>query len=681
MRVGLIQTLLLVLLITGGAEAPAVGVDTGGVVAWQRVLPIATFDPGEPERAYGELEETCPPTARDVVALTVQPAERCGREGGCLEIHYAFKESATVPAGLRIALQRLDASRFDHLSFWVKGDAQSGFEPQVRVGFKRPDPGRAGLVESASTVVSGVTGAWQHVLVPLGQMTGIRQWTDLGSFFVVIDPRRAIREEGGFFIDDIALVATGKPGPRADDPVVAARKRAWEESLGGRQAALPAVRARLRGWPERVLVEPPHAGQTDEEFLFEVARDTWRGIDALTDRANGLPLDHVRFGDSSSEPAAAEIGDYTSPTNIGLHLIAIVAAHELGLLSTDAALERLRTLLRTVERLEPFEGFLFNFYDTVSLERTSNFVSFVDSAWLTAGLIVARQAFPSLSEACTRLIERGSYRLFYDDTWELMSHGYYVNLSAPSEYHYGVLYAESRIGSLIAIGKGEVPEAHWFRMKRIFPAACVWQSQRPIETGQKHVRGYTFRGGYYEWNRRRYVPSWGGSMFEALMPTLVLDEQALAAESLGRNDAAHVTVQREYATGQLGYPVWGMSPSTSPQGGYGEYGVDVLGSRGYAAGAVSPHAAALALGIDPGAAVANLRTMVRLYPMYGEYGLYDAVDPRSGAVAHAYLALDQSMILISIANRLKDHCVQRYFAGDPIVRAALPIIADERFFD
>jgi len=56
----------------------------------------------------------------------------------------------------------------------------------------------------------------------------------------------------------------------------------------------------------------------------------------------------------------------------------------------DEALARIRAVLGALGRLETHEGFFFNYYDTTSLERTSNFVSFVDSAWLTAGLLVVR---------------------------------------------------------------------------------------------------------------------------------------------------------------------------------------------------------------------------------------------------------------------------------------------------
>jgi len=178
------------------------------------------------------------------------------------------------------------------------------------------------------------------------------------------------------------------------------------------------------------------------------------------------------------------------------------------------------------------------------------------------------------------------------------------------------------------------------------------------------------------------VPSWGGSMFEALMPGLVLDEARWAPASLGANDAAHVAVQRRFATEELGYPVWGISPSMTPaRDAYGEYGVRVLGVLGYGAGAVTPHAAALALGVAPDAAAEDLKELASRYDVYGDFGLYDAVDPRSGAVARAYLALDQTMTFIAAANYLKDHCIQRRFAADPIAARALPVLEAERFFD
>jgi hypothetical protein len=97
-------------------------------------------------------------------------------------------------------------------------------------------------------------------------------------------------------------------------------------------------------------------------------------------------------------PAAARLGDYVNVSTIGLHLLAIVAARELGLVTDAEAVARTTAVLDTLDRLERHGGFFFNYYDTTSLERTSHLLSFVDSAWLTAGLMVVRTAFPVLPE-------------------------------------------------------------------------------------------------------------------------------------------------------------------------------------------------------------------------------------------------------------------------------------------
>jgi hypothetical protein len=377
-----------------------------------------------------------------------------------------------------------------------------------------------------------------------------------------------------------------------------------------------------------------------------------------------------------------KIGDYTSGTNIGLHFMATVGAVDLELVPRDAAVASIRRALDTLRTLETYEGFFYNYYDTTTLERTSDFVSFVDSAWLTAGLVVVRQAFPELWKDATDLIGAQDYAVFYDDEAKLMSHGIVVTdgKGTRSRYHYGMLYTEARLGALIAIGTGAAPEASWFAMNRTLPPTETWQAQKP-QGHAKTVRGHSFYAGTYAWGDHRYVPSWGGSLFEALMPLLALDERAYAPRSLGRNHAVHVAVQREYAE-QKGQPVWGMSPSSTPNSiDYGEYGVAPLGIAGYGDGVVTPHASALALAVAPEAATANLRAIASRYDAYGDFGLYDAVDPRSGAVAHAYLILDQAMSFVALANHLKEGSVQKRFAADPIATAVIPMLGDEDFAD
>lgn len=613
-----------------------------------------------------------------------------GVSGRSLQVRYALPPSADsvdLPEtsgefSASLNLNSLDAADYDHLRFWVKGDPAEGFNPEFEVQFRRPEPAGSGMKEVGSFMVSGITDQWKQVVVPLNYMIGIKDWSQLSSFVITFSPREMRVHNGAYWIDDIALIKTGKPGPGTGDLVIAEKKKAWEDALGGEAAARPKLRERLAGWPATPLIDGKTLPADEREFLRRIAQDTWRGLDALTDKLHGLPLDRVHFGNGSVDLSVSKIGDYTSVTNIGFHFLAVVAAHELGFITREQALERLAATLATLEVLETYRGFYFNYYNTTTLERTSNFVSFVDSSWLTAGLVVARQTFPEFAARCTRLIENGNYRFFYDPDHKLMSHGYYVNMALRSTFHYGVFYAESRIGSLIAIGKGDVPEEHWFRMARTLPAEFDWQSLTPLERTEKSVNGFCWIGGYYQWRDYRYVPSWGGSLFEALMPALVLDEAQHAPGSLGYNGKVHTDIQRAYALESLGYPVWGMSPSSTPGADrYSEYGVKFLGAAGYGEGVVTPHAAALALLTEPSEAAVNLRKLIELYPIYGDFGFYDAVNPVTGEVAYNYLCLNQAMILVALADHLADHAVQKRFAADPIVQRALPLIGFEKFVD
>ncbi|MBM4200621.1 MAG: DUF3131 domain-containing protein [Gammaproteobacteria bacterium] len=601
------------------------------------------------------------------------------RSGQALRLSYRLPdEPAKSTAGeqeysLGQNLMGLDASAYDQLSFWIKGDAATGFNPRLTVKFRRADSQTAGAWEEASFGVANVGADWQQVVIPLKKLKGLREWRPMAFLLLSLDDRKTQVRRGAYLIDDIQLVQLGPPAGSAAAPTEAA---APAEAV----PTVPTLQARLNGWPAHAIVDAGDLPADDTEFLRRIASDTWRGLDALADREHGLPLDRVQYARSQADQAG--IGDYTSTTNIGFHLLAVIAAFELKLIDETQALQRLETTLGTLTKLDTAHGFFYNYYNTTRLQPTSTFLSFVDSSWLTAGLMVVRQTFPSLAERCTRLIDQGDYRFFYDEGAKLMTLGYSADTSQRSSDHYGTLFAESRIGSLIAIGKGTVERAHWFAMMRTFPPDATWQTGQPLDRREKTDRGFTWTGGYYEWKGLRYVPSWGGSLFEALMPALVLDETHLAPDSLGRNGAAHTEIQRRYALDELGYPVWGMSPSSTPgSNGYGEYGVRFLGSHGYPEGVVSPHAAALALLTEPEAATRNLRRLIERYPIYGDFGFYDAVIPATGEVAYVHLCLNQAMILVAIADHLADHSIQKRFAADPIIQPVLDLIGFERFFD
>jgi hypothetical protein len=682
-----------VLLMLGAwaAALPAGGSDlglSGEPVLKQAVL--ADFDAGEaaavPPHGWKSLSRRQP----DSVTLIVDNPGQDGGAGRSLHLRYRLpppRDSVDLSEagdeyGAELDLRGLDASEYDHLVLWVRGDRAEGFNPEFEVRFRRPDPSGEGRRQVGSFMVSGIGEQWKRIEVPLNYLIGIKDWRALSSFDIALPSRDMRVRQGAYFIDGLALIKTGKPGPSTGDMVIAEKKKAWEDALGGEVAARPKIKARLAGWPTTALVDGKSLPRETSEFLRRIASDTWRGLDALTDKAHGLPLDRIEFHNGSVAPETTRIGDYTSVTNIGFHFLAVTAAYELKLITREAALERLAATLASLESLETYRGFFYNYYNTTTLERTSNLISFVDSSWLTAGLMVARQAFPELAPRCTRLVEQGDYRFFHDEGRNLMSHGYYVNMGLRSPFHYGVFYAESRLGSLIAIGKGDVPEEHWFRMARTFPAEFRWQARPPLGRTEQSGGGFRWIGGHYRWREYSYVPSWGGSLFEALMPRLVLDEARYAPHNLGYNGQVHTAIHRRYALEDLGFPVWGMSPSSTPGSErYAEYGVRMLGLAGYQSGVVTPHAAALALLTEPAEASANLRKLAELYPVYGDFGFYDAVNPVTGEVSYNYLCLNQAMILVALADHLADHAVQKRFAADPIVQRIVGLVGIERFVD
>ena len=280
------------------------------------------------------------------------------------------------------------------------------------------------------------------------------------------------------------------------------------------------------------------------------------------------------------------------------------------------------------------------------------------------------------------------FKVFYDPTTGQIRLGYEMKEGRFAPYHYGLLATEARIISAVAIGKGDLPEDHWFRVYRTLPKEWTWQRQTPKGTYKNYLGHDIFQGYYtYEDGGREvpFVPSWGGSLFEFLMPTLVVDEQHLAPQGLGLNDQRAVEVHIHYALKERGFPVWGLSPCATPlnrHGGYSEFGVAALGSKGYKDEAiVTPHVTMLAMAFAPEAAQENIRQFLRRYQMYGPYGLYDSVDVKTGDVAYRYLALDQGMSLIALDNYLNEGAMQRRFSADPVMKRMEVLLKVEQFFE
>jgi len=442
------------------------------------------------------------------------------------------------------------------------------------------------------------------------------------------------------------------------------------------------LRDNLAGFPARVhapeRVTKLLAEASDEKFLRGVARDTWGYFKNAVDRKTQLPVDHIRVGDPG------DVGAYTSPTNLAMYFLATISAYELGIIPAKEAVARIQKTNQTLGTMKRWKGFHYNFYNTSTLKVTRDYVSAVDSGWLAAAWIVMRQAFPKeLGLAATQFLKELDFNELYDSWMGQFKLGFHEDLQRFAPYHYGLLVTEPRVMSFIAIGKGDVPREHWWKVFRTPPKEWDWQSQLP-EGREVDLEGYKIFEGYYTYQGVRFVPSWGGSLFEFLMPTLVLKERELAPKSFGLNNRIATQIHIDYALNRQGYPVWGISPASVSSGRlwrYGEFGVKYLGVKGYRdEGVIAPYAAFLALDSLPEHAVDNVRKMVEVYPIYGEYGFYDSVNVRNGNVNTQYLALDQGMILVAIANYLKGGVIQEYFHRDEIARKAESLLGREEWF-
>jgi cyclic beta-1,2-glucan synthetase len=569
------------------------------------------------------------------------------------------------------------------------------------------------------------------------------------------------RMAGGIALAAVAAVA-----------VAWARPEAWPAAVPFLVlwAAAPTV-ARWISLPRSTAPSQP-LSPADAATLRLVARRTWGYLASFVGpEVHALPTDNFQ------ETPSPVVAHRTSPTNIGLYLLATVAARDFGWLGTLDTLERLEATLETMQGLERFRGHFYNWYDTrrcAPLEP--KYVSSVDSGNLAGHLValahaaeemaarplrpraalagiddavqlvclarpaaasrprpashrrlddaldaitVAVQsplphpaqwgarlsdlkartrtvldlaralaeedpgsaeevlvwaealdatveshardgALPDTTGARLGLLAQGArglvgamdFRFLFDPMRKLFAIGYRVSDGALVPGRYDLLASEARLASFVAIAKGDVPVSHWFRLGR---------SLTPVALDSVLV-------------------SWSGSMFEYLMPALVM--RAPAGSLL--DQTARLVVGRQIAYGaERGVP-WGVSESAynvrdlEMTYQYSNFGVPGLGlRRGLSEDVVvAPYATGLAAMIDPAAAVRNLRRLSAAGGS-GAHGFYEALDytkPRLPdgselAVVRAYMAHHQGMMVVAIANALHDGAMRARFHAEPMVRA------------
>jgi cellobiose phosphorylase len=261
-------------------------------------------------------------------------------------------------------------------------------------------------------------------------------------------------------------------------------------------------------------------------------------------------------------------------------------------------------------------------------------------------------ALEQLADECQELATV-DFSFMFDTSRELFSIGFNVDAQRLDDGFYDLLATEARLGSYVVIAQGQVSQEHWFAMGRQLTAT----------------------GG---------VPallSWSGSMFEYLMPLLVMPshEKTLLAQTY------QAIVDRQIRYGrQRGVP-WGISESgyntidLHLNYQYRAFGVPGLGlKRGLAEDLViAPYASALALMVTPDAACRNLQRLDR-EGLAGDYGMFEAVDytpsrlppDATQAIVQEFMAHHQGMSLLAFAHVLLNKPMQRRFCADPMLRVA-----------
>jgi cyclic beta-1,2-glucan synthetase len=519
--------------------------------------------------------------------------------------------------------------------------------------------------------------------------------------------------------------------------------------------------------------------EADARALRLIARRTWRYFETFVTAA-----DHMLPPDNFQEDPKPILAHRTSPTNLGLYLLAAVSARDFGWAGKSETVERLEATLATMSDLQRFRGHFYNWYDTADLRPLDpRYVSAVDSGNLAGHLIalanacrewsgrplaesrvfagiedalsLAREAVRNLpedrrapfvtrreldgaldalgaalvldrsvpEELLTRLCdvalqaatvvdiaqtlanERGDevgvdmlfwvqaiqrsveshrrdatqtaeiatalnqrlaalesiarsmadameFDFLLDPNRKLLSIGFLAPEGTLDGSCYDLLASEARLASFVAIAKGDISSRHWFRLGR---------GVTPVEHGAALI-------------------SWSGSMFEYLMPSLVM--RAPAGSLIEQTSRLVVRRQMTYGAA-LGIP-WGVSESAYNARDreftyqYSNFGVPGLGlKRGLSENiVVAPYATALAAMVEPAAALRNF-TRLATIGANGRYGFYEAVDytrsrvPESKdfVIVRAFMAHHQGMTIVAIANALLDAGMRARFHAEPIIQA------------
>lgn len=403
--------------------------------------------------------------------------------------------------------------------------------------------------------------------------------------------------------------------------------------------ALPASLAETSAWQQaQLLIEqflatlPPTPARL---VTNDDAQALIRKVQIVRNRLQGLCTDFATL--FAWQPILAEVTEQTEWR-------ALVEQ-----LAETRTLPQIAALLATVR--EHSQSLTKTNGDAASSVRMEALHKAIDSSAVAARDLLTR--ITRLAKLTEQIALGMDFRFLFNPQRRLFSIGFNVEEGRLDRSHYDMLCSEARLASYLAIAKGDVPANHWFHLGR----------HATIAAGQFALL------------------SWGGTMFEYLMPPLF--HRQYEGSLLTQSCRTAVLRQQEYAR-QNGVP-WGISESAfgalavNSDYHYRSFGVPGLGlKRGLAKDlVVSPYSTLMALIVDPAAATENLQHLADA-GAHGDWGFYDALDytpervpfGKKRIVVRCFMAHHQGMALLALANLLHGGCIQRRFNAHPLARAA-----------
>ena len=403
---------------------------------------------------------------------------------------------------------------------------------------------------------------------------------------------------------------------------------------------------------EALLAPPPQSARETLERFRELAARAETLFDTLQaialDEPGEAAKDLVDWGNALRSAVASHLADLEATQGWALPL---------GPLSVEAAglleeLSREDTSLEAApDRYQEAAQQLANLAgrDEISSAGRTAIADLERSAQGTAAL---GRRLAGLARAAARLVEQMDFTFLYDPERKLFSIGYRLTDGRLDPGYYDLLASEARLASFIAIARGDVPASHWFRLGR---------SLTPIGKGSALV-------------------SWSGSMFEYLMPELVME--APSGSLLDQTNRLVVARQIRYGE-EHGIP-WGVSEAAYNVRDldftyqYSNFGVSGLGlKRGLSEDlVVAPYATALAAMVEPRAASRNFARFAALGAI-GRFGFYESLDftpsrlpeGQKFAIVRAFMAHHQGMTVVALANVLQQSVFRARFHAEPSVQA------------